>query len=94
MFKDVIYRLCLSCSYVCLTSKLLCLFKHKSRFEHNASGGQRLATIGWPLTVNQNSCTVGQSEWHHSISSHALVLGEFISPGRHKSDPEHVFQTY
>lgn len=47
-------------------------------FEHNEGCGQRLAKFGFWL-CEPDSCTTGQSERHHSISSHALVLGEFVA---------------
>lgn len=47
-------------------------------FEHNEGCGQRLATFGFWL-CEADSCTTGQSERHHSISSHALLLGEFVA---------------
>lgn len=47
-------------------------------FEHNEACGQRLATVGFWLS-EPDSCSTGQSERHHSISSHGLVIEEFVA---------------
>ncbi len=51
---------------------------NRKLFEHNEACGQRLATVGFWL-CEPDSCSTGQSERHHSISSHALVIEEFVA---------------